>query len=101
MGEPSLGWIPSKLEDYKFIWYHTLWDKLMPVVEKIETDLALATMMYVNSWDNRGRYSFRVYKELDNNGNIRNLLLEKVSNSKIEAVWYAVIEFIKWYNKEK
>ena len=81
--------------------YHRSWEWLMPVVEKIETDLSLATMMYVNTWDNRGRYIFRIYKELDTDGSIRDLLIERVSNSKKESIWLAVVAFIEWYNKNK
>ena len=58
-------------------------------------------MMYVNTWDNRGRYIFRIYKELDTDGSIRDLLIERVSNSKKESIWLAVVAFIEWYNKNK
>ena len=87
---------------YEPLWYldyHSDWSLLMPVVEKIEKDLSIATMMYVNTWDNRGRYMFTFYKELDTDGSIRNQLFkESVSGSKIESIYNGVVEFIKWYN---
>lgn len=79
-------------EDLK---YHSSWDWLMPVVEKIEslkfdvringvTDHAggLHQSCYIEDWksDDVAKYH---------------------SSSKIESVYKAVVEFIKWHNKSK
>lgn len=76
------------------LFYHEDYSWLMVVVEKIEADYKLATMMYVNSWDNRGRYCFSVYRELDEARNLRNRFIEIVSDSKIKSIWLGVLEFI-------
>lgn len=67
--------------------YHTSWDWLMPVVEKIET---LGFFFIIKS----------TYVEV-------NRLYDPVTvscadgESKIQAVYKVVIEFIKWYNAQK
>lgn len=80
------------------IYYHTSLDWLMPVVEKIEIDERFATMIYVNAWDNRGRYYFSIYREMDESKNMRHVFVEVVTNSKIESIWKGVLEFI-YYHK--
>ena len=76
---------PMKLEHLEY--YQKSWDWLMPVVEKIEAidvdDLILEI-----------RYKL-CHIEYDEFG-IRNFKGE----TKIEAVYKAIIEFIKWYNKD-
>lgn len=82
--------------------YNTSWSCLMPVVEKIE--------LVENDY---GRV-FGVH--ITNNHctiQITNFTLDKITvelshyfsslygNSKIEAVWLAIVEFIKWYNSCK
>ena len=71
-----------ELEDLK---YNSSWDWLMEVVEKIES------LGFETSLDKNGffvRY---------NGSNTQNGLFIKV---KIEAVYNACVEFIKWYNNE-
>lgn len=68
--------------------YHTSWDWLMPVVEKIEYDYMYSVSP---TWEhcviqNAGENSEKLYIETD-------------GQSKIEATYYAVVEFIKWYNE--
>ena len=77
--------------------FHTSWDWIMPVVEKIE------------KLGNGNRY------ELVNFQIVRNFSCVSVANvgenlygldkniiclTKIESVYYSVIEFIKWYNQQ-
>lgn len=81
------------LKDTKF---HSSWDWLMPVVEKIENTKAkesfyfdvdiLSTGVIISSVAN---HVVQITQE------------EIQSTSKIEAVYNAVIEFIKWYNENK
>jgi len=61
--------------------YHTSWDWLMPVVEKIEH-----TSAYVNV---KGCH-VKISTWVDVN-----------APTKLEAVHKAVVEFIKWYNEQK
>ncbi len=67
--------------------YHTSWDWLMPVVEKIEAHGAI-----VEIWLSLGR-GCRIYFVKERNEFIYE------SNSTIESVYKSVVEFIKWYNK--
>jgi hypothetical protein len=67
--------------------FHIKWDWLMPVVEKIET-LKFSVMVI-------GKYT-RIqcphpYKEFATD----------ICETKIQSVYKAVVEFIKWYNQQK
>ena len=66
--------------------YHSSWDWLMEVVEKIES-----LGYYVNI---TGTYVSIGAIESKTNP----IFIEKDSNIKIEAVYNACVEFIKWYN---
>jgi len=62
--------------------YHSSWDWLMPVVEKIEKEHNGVVIRYESC-------------ELP-------IIIERVTgNTKIEATWIAIIKFIEWYNKNK
>lgn len=70
--------------------YHTSWDWLMPVVEKIEgcdgvSDEEVVTIEYHDC--------IIPYHQ----GEIRAI----GADSKIDAVYQAVVAFIKWYNENK
>lgn len=74
--------------------FHSSWDWLMPVVEKIERylyeeqatefkiDIFSGASIYIPSTKTHIHYSYN-------------------ESSKIESVYNAVIEFIKWYNENK
>ena len=71
--------------------YHTSWDWLMPVVEKIEglhyTVNISASMMYING---------------DNGIIVKPINIDKeLGLNKLDAVYRACVEFIKWYNETK
>ena len=98
-----------KLQDFELD-FHTDWNWLMPVVEKIESlNLGNTTIktvfseedLYINS-----NVSFLImYKECYVNffGEMKvyeNWISVTECNSKIEAVYNACVEFIKWYNKQ-
>ena len=73
--------------------FHSSWDWLMPVVEKIEKDLE----MYIRV----DKDYASICKFCDYSG-----LVIKTNNfthkkGKIFGVWGAVVEFIKWYNNDK
>lgn len=73
--------------------YHSSWDWLMSVVEKINT-LGI---------DNFGNPCFTIFSnkalvyDNDSNGHFINYTPD--DGKLIDAVWLTVVEFIKWYNK--
>ena len=66
--------------------YHSSWDWLMPVVEKIEKIKGVHIFIKGNRCEILN-YGF----EMDSPSSVY----------KIESVWLAVVEFIKWYNQNK
>lgn len=84
--------------------YHSSWDWLMPVVEKIE---AMGHKTIIGGGDYWGNYMNILFGK--NEKEHRELLLTvdaetKAMNkgdSKIEAVYSTVVDFIKWYNQQK
>lgn len=81
----SEGFGIGELVDLKF---HTDWNWLMEAVEKIES---LGYDVFINTTVCRitdcGQTDFEIE--------------EFTNNSKIEAVYNACVEFIKWYNEQK
>ena len=84
---------PSKFEtsnsfEANELLYHSSFDWLMPVVEKIE-GMGIKVEIEGNGCDINRLNPFHPY----NNG--------AACDSKIESVWLALVEFIKWYNQNK
>lgn len=77
---------------YEELKYHSSWDWLMAVAEKIEQ-----TGCIIEIWLSLGK-GCRITKVTSK---IKSWQTVMESNSTIEAVWLAVIEFIKWYNQNK
>lgn len=73
--------------------YHSSWDLLMPVVEKIESDASQETgHCEIHIIENHCRiYRFSPTKEFIKTFN---------SSSKILAVWEALVQYVQWYNKQ-
>ena len=74
--------------DYK---YHSSWDWLMKVVEKIEQEGASVII---------GRFFCEIKYENPLNQK-QNYSLRLACGIKINAVYEATLDFIKWYNKNK
>lgn len=72
--------------------YHTSWDWLMPVVEKIEEDDEIDVNILLN-----GTRIFKWRTDVDIVNNIAEISFDK----KINHVYDAVVEYIKCYNKIK
>ena len=74
--------------------YHSLWNWLMEVVEKIES---------LPDEENNGKFFFEIYQDsvsIFSNGNYLNELIEvRGQGSRIKNVYQAVIKFIQLYNK--
>jgi len=82
----------------KKLQYHTSWDWLMPVVEKIE---AIVFDIYTGfSVDVRKKYCviYCHYKSMQD-GCVYQTPYGFTPDSKINATWLAVISFIQWYNQ--
>lgn len=97
----------NRLEEHRKKCYHSSWDWLMPVVEKIELiDLSNGQYGYtvhIEGWRCKVTDAFgdkksnkiRTHIAIENNP-VRGLDI----SSKIEAVYIAVVEFIKWHNNQ-
>jgi len=105
-------WCSNRVENDNLIWeipkdcleYHTSWDWLMPVVEKIES------FQDGNDGDSmRGHlYNFRIEQHfvyildgesMDLDGESMDIIIEMNGDNKLDATYNAVVEFIKQYNK--
>jgi hypothetical protein len=80
--------------------YHENWNDLMPVVDKIES------LEFVSVYTNKtslGEFSIEInydthpykYNQLK-----KTIFIKDKNISKIEAVYKACVEFIKWYNQQ-
>ena len=86
--------IPDDYLTIKDLKYHKDWNWLMRVVEKIEN---------LQDENNCAIYNVQTeqcFVEIIIN-HTSETIVEVDSNSKIQAVYRACIEFIKWYNKQK
>lgn len=92
--------VPHILEDTK---YHTSWDWLMPVVEKIEWGLGNGENFWIKVSKIDGEHSYipYVYYSGHDNGKPFDITLHNYFESKLDATYQAVIQFIEWYNKQK
>jgi hypothetical protein len=87
--------------DISLLKYHSDWNQLMPVVEKIEKDISkepyygftvrIADRCCLIACHERNKQDGVIYQTP---WGFRPLL-------KIQAVWLAVVEFINWYNANK
>lgn len=75
--------------------FHNSWDWLMPVVEKIES--LFEGNVYVGIQWNICHIDVTTQYTLAHDINFLGIEYHK-EPTKIEAVWLAVIEFVKWYN---
>jgi hypothetical protein len=107
-GEPNAGY--ARLKDWciqPFGWfddeglkYHTSWDWLMPVVEKIErmdngAGVRFTTSIegrYLNVKDTPFAHCVTIYQN-------QFPRIKEADEAKITAVWQAVVAFITWYNQ--
>jgi len=74
--------------------YHTSWDWIMPVVEKIGTK-PICFNVNINTFDGCGIYDDnykRTAQGVTMSGGINGTL--------IQSTWKCVVQFINWYNKQ-
>ena len=88
--------------------FHKLWDWLMPVVEKIELTKTLDTVhkvpvptnVHINKSEENDNTKLKhqcIIQQFTWDGH----RIEIFGKNKIQTVYNAVIEFIKWYNEQK
>ena len=79
-------WMPERLI------YHSDWNWLMEVVEKIESMRC-----------NEGNFEIFIFKrccDIQTNKGTDHIIEITAATSKIEAVWIAITEFIQWHNSQ-
>ena len=93
--KPNYGWVSEKELDFD-----SDWNSIMPVVEKIEglkATVKMARHWGANVEDEVEDMYFCIIQPFEN--------IEEIDvawkDSKIEAVYKAVLEYIKWYNQNK
>ena len=82
-----------KLQDFE-LEFHSDWNWLMSVVEKIEN---------LQDENNCAIYNVQIeqsFTEIIDNHTSETIMYDIYADSKIEAVYNIVIEFIKWYNEQ-
>ncbi len=103
MGAEWRSWKDNKLSMYRFenpigdtyafhikdLKYHSSWDWLMPVVEKIESLGYCVFQQNDACWIKVGRVGMKMP------------IISNLAENKKEATWLTVVEFIKWYNQNK
>ena len=82
--------------------FHTSWDWLMPVVEKIEK---LGYHVDINCYLGEQRCMIWEGTPQGDGGKFPNYIADTEkdwnSDTKIQTTWLSVIQFIQWYNKNK
>jgi len=82
----------GQMYDANGLKYHESWDWLMPIVEKIESEL---------DKNNACKYNITIiqsFVEIIEN-HTSEIIVELDMDDKINAVYASVIAFIEWYNK--
>lgn len=86
--------MPTKFTPIENLKYHKSWDWLMPVVEKIECTT-------IDNDDNSDNFFNVMIEVFECNINGGDICICKSGNTKREATYNAVVEFINQYNKTK
>lgn len=101
LGEEAYAKMVIIHEDYHLLRYHSSWDWLMPVVEKIEQ---IKCVNVYTSKTTHGEFSIEISYETPSYAGIQNnksIFIKDKTLTKIESTYKAAIEFIKWYNEQK
>tara|TARA_R110001606_G_scaffold53872_1_gene132536 strand:- start:155 stop:496 length:342 start_codon:yes stop_codon:yes gene_type:complete len=84
----------KELTHHMLLQYHTSWDWLMPVVEKIECTT-------IDNDDNSDNFFNVMIEVFECNINGGEICICESGNTKREATYNAVVEFINEHNKNK
>ena len=96
-----VGDFPQMLNEHcqpETLFYHSSWDWLMPVVEKITKDYAYIAYLPTCSED---EWAVEFYSDKKEPFIVFKCVAEEYDTSYLKAVYKAIIEFIKWYNKNR
>ncbi len=77
--------------------YHSSWEWLMPVVDKIE---GLGYDSRIHNYDSESTYFVDFVDVMNENTEAACVSKHYTEANKIQTVWLAVVEFIQWHNKE-
>lgn len=99
----TIGKRPYLCRTSKEIQFHTSWDWLMPVVEKINKDGSFKVRILFNANGTNGIYGCYIDKVEWVNNYLQDERISGYSNieNPIESVYKAIIKFINWYNEQK
>jgi len=95
----STGWTSCFADELEF---HTSWDWLMPIIEKIESDFnpAIKTWVSINGRE-CGMWNYFDVTEILREGqkaeDYERFKVQANGKTKIEATYSAVLQFIQWY----
>jgi hypothetical protein len=86
--------------------YHTSWDWLMPVVEKIETPMFDKNGQFISRTGADVQILYKAciieYEPDEESGDpCEETKIQVSGETKLEAVYNAVYQFITWYNQQK
>jgi hypothetical protein len=84
------GWTTFTEDQFQF---HTSWDWLMPVVERINSTVS---PIYPDE-----RIDVIIYRNTCHINDHREILIETTGKNMMDCTYKAVVEFIKWYNQQK
>lgn len=100
------GWIEASDEKIgsgtvDLLRYHSSWDWLMPVIEKIEMTIFYPKDIPLNS----ARFRFMIHTKFVSMegfsaGYPANKMIINTPTPKILTAWITVVDFIEWYNKQ-
>lgn len=93
------GYIPMETCVAK-LQFHSSWDWLMPVVEKIEDLDYNELVSHTYSIEITGNGS-TAYKNICPKGESNIIYRFNLRNNRLKCTWIVIIEFIKWYNNQK
>lgn len=81
--------------------YHEDWSKLMPVVEKIQSENAFEFAIEFGTEANLKGIVEKFYRAGFYRQNIAMCRPSRWEKSQIVAVWEVIVRFIQWYNQQK
>jgi hypothetical protein len=87
--------------EIKNIKYHSDWNWLMEVVEKIESLEYLNKKSTCEGFDSFGIEINKNRCDITHYGDFTHHLFQGNGKTRIESTYNACVEFIKWYNKQK
>lgn len=79
--------------------YHSSWDWLMPVIEKIESINSIKDQSTTDYFFQATNFIQNYTASIMSRDNL--LIVEAEGEARIDASFNAVVEFIEWYNQDR